>query len=274
MGEKGWVQTDFGWAAVDSAGADLLQTIDAAALRAMRIAGVDEAGRGPLAGPVYAAAVVLDPDRPIEGLNDSKALSERARDALAPQIRERALAWCVASVSVEEIDRLNILNATMLAMRRAVEGLGLTPDLVQVDGNRAPALTCRVQTVIGGDALVPAISAASILAKTARDAELLRLHEIYPMYGFDRHKGYGTPDHLRCLVEHGPCLEHRRSFEPVRQALAARGMPAPDAAARAEPAAAPGLLWTDLEAPPARARTRRRAERRRDEREPGAGERS
>lgn len=274
MGEKGWVQTDFGWAAVDSAGADLLQTIDAAALRAMRIAGVDEAGRGPLAGPVYAAAVVLDPDRPIEGLNDSKALSERARDALAPQIRERALAWCVASVSVEEIDRLNILNATMLAMRRAVEGLGLTPDLVQVDGNRAPALTCRVQTVIGGDALVPAISAASILAKTARDAELLRLHEIYPMYGFDRHKGYGTPDHLRCLVEHGPCPEHRRSFEPVRQALAARGMPAPDAAARAEPAAAPGLLWTDLEEPPARARTRRRAERRRDEREPGAGERS
>jgi len=274
VGEKGWVQTDFGWAAVDSAGADLLQTIDAAALRAMRIAGVDEAGRGPLAGPVYAAAVVLDPDRPIEGLNDSKALSERARDALAPQIRERALAWCVASVSVEEIDRLNILNATMLAMRRAVEGLGLTPDLVQVDGNRAPALTCRVQTVIGGDALVPAISAASILAKTARDAELLRLHEIYPMYGFDRHKGYGTPDHLRCLVEHGPCPEHRRSFEPVRQALAARGMPAPDAAARAEPAAAPGLLWTDLEAPPARARTRRRAERRRDEREPGAGERS
>ncbi|MDX3905630.1 MAG: ribonuclease HII [Pigmentiphaga sp.] len=202
----------------------MLQVFDAQALRTLRVAGVDEAGRGPLAGPVYAAAVVLDPARPIDGLNDSKILTERARDELAPQIQERALAWCVASVSVAEIDTLNILNATMLAMRRAVEGLGLMPDVVQVDGNRAPALPCPVQTVIGGDAQVAAISAASILAKTARDAELVRLHEIYPVYGFDRHKGYGTPDHLRCLLEHGPCPEHRRSFEPVRRALPGQSM--------------------------------------------------
>jgi len=265
MGEKGWVQTDFGWTAVDSAGADLLQVFDAETLLTMRVAGVDEAGRGPLAGPVYAAAVVLDPGRPIEGLNDSKMLSERARDELAPLIRERALAWCVASVSVAEIDTLNILNATMLAMRRAVDGLGLLPDLVQVDGNRAPALACRVQTVIGGDAQVQAISAASILAKTARDAELVRLHDIYPMYGFDRHKGYGTPDHLRCLLEHGPCPEHRRSFEPVRQAMggparASAGMPGAQAKAAAASYAMDALLpWSDLDEPPVPAPRRRRA---------------
>ncbi|WP_124082022.1 ribonuclease HII [Pigmentiphaga humi] len=204
---------------MESPGPDLAGVFDAAALLSMIVAGVDEAGRGPLAGPVYAAAVVLDPERPIDGLNDSKVLSEQARDELAPLIRERARAWCVASVGVVEIDTLNILNATMLAMRRAVEGLALPPDLVQIDGNRAPALSCRVQTVIGGDAQVQAISAASILAKTARDAELVRLHEVYPMYGFDRHKGYGTPHHLRCLLEHGPCPEHRRSFEPVRRSL-------------------------------------------------------
>jgi len=253
MGERGWVQTDLGWTAMESPGADLLQAFDARTLLTLRVAGVDEAGRGPLAGPVYAAAVILDPARPVEGLNDSKMLSERARDELAPLIRERALAWCVASVGVAEIDTLNILNATMLAMRRAVEGLRLAPDLVQVDGNRAPALACRVQTVIGGDAQVQVISAASILAKTERDAELIRLHACYPAYGFDRHKGYGTPDHLRCLLEHGPCPEHRRSFEPVRRAL---GLPERPAAMA--PQAADGLLpWDDLPAPAAAPRRRR-----------------
>lgn len=185
------------------------------------MAGVDEAGRGPLAGPVYAAAVILDPARPIPGLNDSKVLSEAARDALAPRIREQALAWCVASASVEEIDEINILQATMLAMQRAVQGLSLAPDWVQVDGNRAPMLPCPAQTVVGGDALVPAISAASILAKTARDAELVQLHAQYPAYGFDRHKGYGTALHLAQLALHGACPQHRRSFAPVRRALEA-----------------------------------------------------
>ncbi len=214
--ERGWVQTDFGWAALDTLQAD---SEEPPAALTVLVAGVDEAGRGPLAGPVYAAAVVLDPARPIAGLADSKVLSARARDALALLIREQASAWYIASVSAAEIDELNILNATMLAMRRAVEGLSLQPGLVQVDGNRAPALACRVETVIGGDAQVPAISAASILAKTARDAELLRLHETYPMYGFDRHKGYGTALHINSLLEHGPCPEHRRSFAPVRRAL-------------------------------------------------------
>lgn len=209
---KSWVQAGFGWEAIDASACDA----DAPGLL---VAGVDEAGRGPLAGPVHAAAVILDPLRPIDGLADSKVLSERARDALAPLIRERARAWCVASASAAEIDELNILNATMLAMRRAVEGLGLRPDLARVDGNRAPRLACRVQTVVGGDALVAAISAASILAKTERDAELMRLHALYPVYGFDRHKGYGTALHLRSLAEHGPCPEHRRSFGPVRKAL-------------------------------------------------------
>lgn len=219
--EKGWVQTELGW--------DTLVQPDEPGLfdgappeGPLLCAGVDEAGRGPLAGPVYAAAVILDPLRPIEGLDDSKVLKQTARDALALQIRERALAWCVASATVEEIDTLNILHATMLAMRRAVEGLARVPHLAQIDGNRAPALGCRVQTVVGGDALVPAISAASILAKTARDAELVRLHGLYPMYGFDRHKGYGTALHLTSLQAHGPCVAHRRSFEPVRRALVLR----------------------------------------------------
>lgn len=184
-------------------------------------AGVDEAGRGPLAGAVYAAAVILDPQQPIEGLADSKVLTAARREALAVLIQQRALAWCVASASVAEIDTLNILRATLLAMQRAVEGLTHTPQLALVDGNQAPKLRCAVQTVVKGDALVPAISAASILAKTARDADLLRLHACYPNYAFDQHKGYGTALHLRLLREHGPCPEHRRSFAPVRTLLEA-----------------------------------------------------
>lgn len=181
------------------------------------VCGVDEAGRGPLAGPVYAAAVVLHPDAPVAGLRDSKTLSARAREALAEAIRERALAWSVASASAAEIDALNILQATLLAMRRAVDGLGLRPALARVDGNRAPALSCAVQTLVRGDALDPAISAASILAKCARDAQMDALHERFPQYRFDLHKGYPTALHLSLLREHGPCPEHRRSFAPVRK---------------------------------------------------------
>src|SRR5690606_6231999 len=184
------------------------------------MAGVDEAGRGPLAGGVYAAAVILDPGRPVDGLADSKALTPERREELAAYIQERAMAWCVASASVCEIDTLNILRATMLAMQRAVEGLAHVPQVAMVDGNQAPPLRCTVQTVIKGDALVPAISAASILAKTARDADLLRLHQQYPQYGFDQHKGYCTPLHVERLRQHGPCPEHRRSFAPVRERLA------------------------------------------------------
>ena len=179
-------------------------------------AGVDEAGRGPLAGAVYAAAVVLDPMRPIVGLADSKILKACERERLAQEVQDKALAWCIAMADVEEIDRLNILRATFLAMQRAVQGLGVKPMLALVDGNQPPMLSCAVQTVIKGDARVPAISAASILAKTARDADLFRLHELYPQYGFDQHKGYGTAMHLARLREHGPCPEHRRSFAPVR----------------------------------------------------------
>jgi ribonuclease HII len=186
---------------------------------AMIIAGVDEAGRGPLAGPVYAAAVILDISRPIAGLADSKILSETMRDALALEIRERALAWSIASASVEEIDEINILQATMLAMERAVIGLSTLPDLVRVDGNRLPRLSCRGEAIVKGDATVPAISAASILAKTARDADLRLLHDTYPGYGFDQHKGYGTALHLSQLASLGPCPAHRRSFAPVRNAL-------------------------------------------------------
>ncbi|MCD0504979.1 ribonuclease HII [Bordetella petrii] len=187
------------------------------------MAGVDEAGRGPLAGGVYAAAVILDPDRPVAGLADSKVLIAERREELALLIQERALAWCVASATVPEIDTLNILRATLLAMQRAVDGLAHVPQVAMVDGNQAPKLRCTVQTVIKGDALVPAISAASILAKTARDADLLRLHALYPQYGFDQHKGYGTVLHMDRLREHGPCPEHRRSFAPVRDRLA--GLP-------------------------------------------------
>jgi len=182
-------------------------------------AGVDEAGRGPLAGAVYAAAVILDPAQPIEGLADSKVLSEKRREALAPVIQQRALAWCVAFATTQEIDQFNILQATLLAMQRAVQGLSVAPQLAWVDGNQAPRLACRVQTVVKGDSLVPAISAASILAKTARDAELLRLHSLYPSYGFNLHKGYGTALHMARLKEFGPCPAHRRSFAPVRRLL-------------------------------------------------------
>lgn len=186
-----------------------------------QIAGIDEAGRGPLAGPVYAAAVILNPARPIDGLNDSKALTAARREALALAIQERALAWSIASASVEEIDTINILQATMLAMRRACEGLSLAPKLALVDGNYLPqGLRCETRAVIKGDASVAAISAASILAKTARDAHCLELHETYPHYCFDQHKGYSTALHLERLKQHGPCPAHRRSFAPVRELLA------------------------------------------------------
>jgi len=183
------------------------------------IAGVDEAGRGPLAGPVVVAAVVLDPDHPIDGLRDSKKLDAARREALYELIRERALSWSVVAVSVADIDRLNILQATLLGMRQAVDGLSPLPQLALVDGNRAPPLACEAQTLVGGDGLEPAISAASIVAKVTRDRIMLELHHRFPGYGFDRHKGYPTPDHLLRLAELGPCAEHRRSFAPVRNAL-------------------------------------------------------
>ncbi|WP_179403818.1 ribonuclease HII [Burkholderia guangdongensis] len=183
------------------------------------VCGVDEAGRGPLAGPVVAAAVILDPARPIDGLDDSKALSAKKRDALYELIVARARAYCVASASVEEIDSLNILHATMLAMKRAVEGLAVVPTLAQIDGNRCPTLAVRSEAIVGGDALVPGISAASILAKVTRDRMLVELHEQFPVYGFNVHAGYGTAKHLAALREHGPCVHHRRSFAPVRDVL-------------------------------------------------------
>ena len=183
------------------------------------VAGVDEAGRGPLAGPVVAAAVILDDLRPIPGLNDSKKLSAARREALFDEIRAKALCCSVAEASVEEIDRLNILQATMLAMRRAVQGLRLKPAKVLVDGNRLPPLEVLAEAIVGGDAKVAAISAASILAKVTRDRQLIELHQRHPEYGFDRHKGYGTADHLAALRRHGPLPVHRRSFAPVAQAL-------------------------------------------------------
>jgi ribonuclease HII len=183
-------------------------------------AGVDEAGRGPLAGPVVAAAVVLDAERPVDGLRDSKRLSAGQRERLAALIRARARAWCVAAAHPEEIDRLNILHATHLAMQRAVAGLGMDPALVLVDGNRAPAFGLPTRTVVGGDALVPAISAASILAKVARDALMVRLALEYPGYGFEIHKGYPTAAHRAALERLGPSAIHRRSFAPVRDAAA------------------------------------------------------
>jgi ribonuclease HII len=180
------------------------------------VCGVDEAGRGPLAGPVFAAAVILDPRRPIEGLKDSKQLTEARRNELAPQIKEHALAWAIAECSHEEIDSLNIYHATMLAMRRAVEALSTLPTIALIDGNRCPPLSVKAHAVVDGDDKVHAISAASILAKTARDAALVSLHGLYPQYGFDQHKGYSTPLHLERLKAHGPCPIHRRSFAPVR----------------------------------------------------------
>ena len=180
------------------------------------IAGVDEAGRGPLAGNVVAAAVILDPNKPIEGLNDSKKLSAKKREALAPIIKERALAWAIAEASVQEIDELNILQATMLAMRRAVLSLSVTPDFVQVDGNRLPVLPMSAEAIVKGDAKVAAISAASILAKTHRDAQMMQAAQDYPGYGFDQHMGYGTAQHLKAIEQLGVLPIHRRSFEPIR----------------------------------------------------------
>ena len=184
-------------------------------------AGVDEAGRGPLVGSVFAAAVVLPEEYDLPGLTDSKKLSERRRDELAVLIKQQALAWCVAAASVEEIDRLNILHATMLAMRRAVHGLERLPEKVWIDGNRVPPdLGCEAEAVIKGDSKIIQISAASVLAKTARDAEMYALAERYPQYGFERHKGYCTAEHLAALQRHGALPEHRRSFAPVREILA------------------------------------------------------
>ncbi len=183
------------------------------------ICGVDEAGRGPLAGPVFAAAVILDASNPVAGLADSKKLTEKTRDRLALLVRERSLAWAIASASVEEIDALNILQATLLAMRRAIEALVLQPDAVLVDGTHCPRIVHPVRAVVKGDSSVAAISAASILAKTARDAEMLRLHAQYPQYGLDRHKGYPTAAHLAALREHGVVDIYRRSFAPVRDLL-------------------------------------------------------
>jgi ribonuclease HII len=183
------------------------------------VAGVDEVGRGPLAGPVVAAAVILDDSRPIEGLADSKILSARRREELSVLIRERALCWALGRAEVEEIDRLNILQASLLAMQRAVTALSIQPELVLVDGNQAPRLACSVTTVIRGDATVPSISAASILAKVERDAEMCRLDGLFPGYDFSRHKGYPTPGHLEALAESGASPIHRRSFAPVRRFL-------------------------------------------------------
>lgn len=183
------------------------------------IAGVDEAGRGPLAGPVVAAAVILDLRAPIPGLADSKQLSPRRREQLFDEIRAKALCCSIAQASVEEIDRLNILQATLLAMQRAVKGLRLKPNKVLVDGNRLPSLEVLAEAVVSGDALIPAISAASILAKVTRDRLLNELHALHPGYGFDRHKGYGTAQHLLALQTLGPLDIHRRSFSPVARAF-------------------------------------------------------
>ena len=183
------------------------------------VCGVDEAGRGPLAGAVYAAAVILDEARPIDGLADSKKLSEKKRERLALEIRERAVAWAIARASAEEIDRINILRASLLAMQRAVEGLSVRPHEVWADGLHLPDTGLPGRAIVQGDSTVAAISAASILAKVARDAEMLTLHEAYPQYGFADHKGYPTEAHLDALRRHGPCREHRRSFRPVREAL-------------------------------------------------------
>ena len=183
------------------------------------ICGVDEAGRGPLAGPVFAAAVILDPARPIIGLRDSKKLSEASRDALALEIKAHAQAWAIAQCSEQEIDQYNILQASMLAMRRAVEALATVPTLALIDGNRCPVMTVRSEAIVKGDDKVPAISAASILAKTARDAALYVLHAQYPQYAFDQHKGYPTALHLERLRAHGVSPVHRKSYAPVRALL-------------------------------------------------------
>lgn len=183
------------------------------------VCGVDEAGRGPLAGPVVAAAVILDPACPIKGLNDSKLLSASRREALAIEIRAKSVAWAIAEASVEEIERINILQASLLAMRRAVEALVTRPSRALIDGMHCPQLTCPAQAIIGGDGKVASIAAASILAKTFRDAGMLKLHLLYPQYGFDRHMGYPTALHLNALKEHGASPVHRRSYAPVTRLL-------------------------------------------------------
>ena len=197
---------------------DLFQALEARQLTA----GVDEVGRGPLAGPVVCAAVILDDSLPIDGLDDSKKLSEKDRDKFAVEIKERSLSWSIAWADAAEIDCLNILQATMLGMRRAIVGLRRLPEVVQVDGNRLPNLflsgqQLRGEAVIGGDGKIAAISAASIIAKVERDAMMRRMDSLYPGYGFAQHKGYGTAEHLRNLNRLGPCQQHRRSFRPIRK---------------------------------------------------------
>lgn len=190
--------------------------------RRLRIAGVDEAGRGPLAGPVVVAAVILHPRRPIDGLDDSKKLTEKRREALYPRIVEHALAWRIEFVEVDEIDRVNIFQATMLGMARAVQALAPAAERVLIDGNHVPrAMPCPARAIVGGDATEQAIMAASILAKVARDRAMVALHAQFPDYGFDSHKGYGAPTHLAALLAHGPCVHHRRSFAPVSRLLPA-----------------------------------------------------
>ncbi|HSI24673.1 MAG TPA: ribonuclease HII [Methylotenera sp.] len=188
------------------------------------ICGVDEAGRGPLAGGVYAAAVILDVNNPIQGLADSKKLSEKKRDFLSAEIKQKALAWGIASCTCQEIDEINILQASLLAMKRAIEAMqaqfGITPELVQVDGNKCPKISLPCEAIVQGDSKVHAISAASILAKVARDAELYELDKQYPQYGFAQHKGYPAPKHLLALQAHGICPQHRLSYAPVRALLA------------------------------------------------------
>ena len=191
---------------------DLFET-----LSAEFVAGVDEVGRGPLAGPVVAAAVILDPGRPIEGLADSKKLSEKRREVLDLSIREQALCWALGRAEPEEIDRINILQASLLAMQRAVAGLATQPDLALVDGNKAPQLPCQIRTIVGGDASEPAISAASIIAKVARDREMVELDIRYPGYGLAKHKGYPTKQHMEALQKLGVTEIHRRSFGPVKR---------------------------------------------------------
>jgi len=187
--------------------------------RPLLTCGVDEAGRGPIAGPVIAAAVILDPNNPIVGITDSKKLSEKKRDALNLEIREKALCWAIAHSSVEEIDELNILHATMLAMKRAVEALHQRPELALIDGNRVPKLAIRAEAIVGGDLQEACIGAASILAKVERDRQMLEWHDLYPQYNFAKHKAYGTAEHLAALKEHGVSPIHRKSFRPVRDLL-------------------------------------------------------
>ncbi len=183
------------------------------------VAGVDEVGRGPLVGEVVAAAVILDPNKPIDGLTDSKKLSEKRREQLAAEIKERALAWCIASASPAEIDQINILHASMLAMQRAVEGLKVQPDHVKVDGNRCPQLSISVEAIVKGDAKVAEIGAASIIAKVHRDQQMIDLDKAYPQYGFAKHKGYPTAEHMKLLQQYGVLPQYRRSFGPVKRLL-------------------------------------------------------